>query len=93
MGITNHIKSKIYKELHETRNFKGAFKGNLFTGLIHGALSGFLMKGREPWSLRSQKKDSESYTPLKELDKGELKTYPKHDGKLTFDLLENLQRR
>ena len=82
---------QIYEELHKSRNFKGAFKINLYTGLIHGAISGFITKGREPWSLRSQKKDSKSYTTISETK--DYKTYPKHDGKLTFDLLDNLQRR
>ena len=36
-------KSWVYKELYESRNFKGSFK-NLYTGLIYGAVQGFLTK-------------------------------------------------
>jgi len=46
-------------------------------------------KGREPWTFSHKTKDSET-TQTKDLHK-EIK-YPKHDGKLTFDLLTNLQR-
>lgn len=48
-----------------------------------------LTKGREPWHIRNKIKDSEHFLRKEQVDKIE---YPKHDGKLTFDLLENLAR-
>lgn len=81
--------SKIKKELYETRNFHGAFsKGNLYFGLVHGFISN-LLKGKEPWSFIPKLKDSEKFD-VKE--KHQKKEYPKKDGKLTFDILENLSR-
>jgi electron-transferring-flavoprotein dehydrogenase len=50
--------SWIYKELYQTRNFKGAFKRNLYAGLIHAGVISFITKGLEPWSLHSRGKDS-----------------------------------
>lgn len=81
-------RSSVFKELYETRNFKGGFKYGLFTGLLHGFVIS-LTKGKEPWNLNKFKKDSAAYLPAakcKPID------YPKHDGVLTFDLLENVSR-
>ena len=82
------------KELKESRNFKEGFnkfskKYGLYCGLIHGGLLMHITKGREPWSFASSKKDCDSTKPKAEATKID---YPKHDGKLTFDLLTNLQR-
>lgn len=48
-----------------------------------------ISKGAEPWNLRNNKKDSEALKPKSEF---EPKVYPKHDGVLTFDLLDNLAK-
>jgi electron-transferring-flavoprotein dehydrogenase len=56
--------------------------------LLHGRLT-TITKGREPWTLVHKEKDSKKTKP-KELFKPIV--YPKHDGKLTFDLLSNLAR-
>ncbi|EGR27321.1 hypothetical protein IMG5_197890 [Ichthyophthirius multifiliis] len=79
--------SWVYKELYDFRNTKNAFKYGLYPGL---ALNGFqcnITKGKEPWNLRNKIKDSEQF---KENQKPI--HYPKKDGVLTFDLLENLTR-
>ena len=57
--------------------------------MIHGGLVTQITKGREPWTWAHTKPDSH-YT--EEASKHKEIEYPKHDGKLTFDLLENLQR-
>ncbi len=86
----NRLKnSEVYKELYKSRNFQGGFSKGLFFGLIHGFITNFILKGREWWSFKPVKKDSEYLLPSKNYEK---KAYPKHDGKLTFDLLENLAR-
>ena len=85
---TNFNKSKIHAELHQSRNFKGGFNYGLFPGMIHSFLTSFL-KGKEFWSIKPTKKDSECTKPKSGYKPIE---YPKHDGKLTFDLLENLAR-
>lgn len=86
---TNVRSSWVAQELKESRNFKGGFQKGLWFGMAHGGLISHLTKGREPWTLSHKKPDSE-YTGLKDQFK-EIE-YPKHDGKLTFDLLTNLQR-
>lgn len=80
--------SKIKDELFLSRNFQGAFSRNLYFGLFHAFISN-LIKGKEFWEFKSNKKDADYYKPAKDCKKIE---YPKHDGVLTFDLLENLAR-
>jgi electron-transferring-flavoprotein dehydrogenase len=90
-GYTKALQdSWIYKELYEVRNSHMAFsKWGVAGGLIHTALSAHITKGREPWTLHSHGPDSAqtgaaaNYQPI---------DYPPADGKLTFDLLTNLQR-
>ncbi|KAM3140543.1 hypothetical protein pb186bvf_007355 [Paramecium bursaria] len=82
-------KSWIYDELYRSRNFKGSFKFSLFGGLLYGAFDAFITKGREPWNIKPYIKESQSYK--KKYDATHIQ-YPKHDGVLTFDLLDNLAR-
>lgn len=81
-------KSWVYSDLKKWRNFKLGFKKNLWMGLIHGFLVNFT-QGKEPWTFKTTKRDHE-YTENK--DKYKPREYPKKDGKLTFDILTNLQR-
>jgi len=37
-------KSWIYDELYRSRNFKGSFKYNIYSGLIYGGFDGFISK-------------------------------------------------
>lgn len=91
VGYTEALKdSWIYKELYEVRNSHMAFtKWGIAGGMIHTALSAYITKGAEPWTLHSEGTDSmkngkvADFTPIE---------YPPADGKLTFDLLTNLQR-
>mmetsp|Transcript_33663 Transcript_33663/g.38734 ORF Transcript_33663/g.38734 Transcript_33663/m.38734 type:complete len:205 (+) Transcript_33663:1083-1697(+) len=80
--------SWVMKDLKKWRNFKLGFKKSLWFGLIHGFILNFT-QGKEPWTLRTTKRDHE-YTQKKENFKP--REYPKKDGKITFDLLSNLQR-
>lgn len=82
-------KSQIYEDLFKSRNVHGAFsKGGMYFGLFHGFLSN-LLNGKEPWSFVPKGKDSEKTGLAIEYKKID---YPKKDGKITFDLLENLSR-
>merc|ERR1719443_464492 len=82
-------KSWVCEELKQSRNFKGGFEKGLWAGLVHGGLVTHLTRGKEPWTLAHTTPDSKTTAP-----KDECKpiSYPKHDGKLTFDLLDNLAR-
>lgn len=82
-------KSEIYKELYLTRNTHGAFSyGGLFFGMFQTFISN-LIGGKEFWKFIPRGKDSEKLLPKEKFSK---KVYDKKDGKLTFDLLENLSR-
>jgi len=83
-GIKN---SWVWEELYKTRNFKGGFKLNMYAGLVNGWFLNQISRGKEPWNLRIKKKD---YEWLEDKIKHKEIVYPKHDGKLTFDLLSNL---
>lgn len=58
-------------------------------GSINAAFLDRISKGREPWDLRNKVKDSETITGKQDY---KIREYPKHDGKITFDLLDNLAR-
>lgn len=57
--------------------------------MAHGGLVMHLTRGKEPWTFKHAKKDCDTTLPKSQATKID---YPKHDGKLTFDLLTNLQR-
>lgn len=54
--------SWVYKELKESRNFKGGFDKGLWFGMLHGRIIA-TTKGREPWTLKHRTPDSESTKP------------------------------
>jgi len=83
--------SWVADELKASRNFHGGFEKGLWAGLVHGGLTAHVTKGKEPWTFGHRKLDSES-TVTKDAPAAKKIDYPKHDGKLTFDLLTNLQR-
>ncbi|KAL4493470.1 hypothetical protein ABPG72_007478 [Tetrahymena utriculariae] len=86
---TDMENSWVYKELFDFRNSKNAFKYGLYPGLLLNGFQLHITKGREPWNLRTSKKDSEQ---CKSKENFKPINYPKKDGKLTFDILENLAR-
>jgi electron-transferring-flavoprotein dehydrogenase len=57
--------------------------------MIHTALSCFITKGKEPWSIANKTPDSAKTLPAKDFSPI---SYPKPDNKIVFDLLINLQR-
>lgn len=71
------------------RNCHGAFHWGLLPGLAYSAASAFVLKGREPWSLRNSVPDHAKTKPAAACP---AIAYPKPDGKLSFDLLTNLAR-
>lgn len=83
-------KSWIHDELYEVRNSHEAFsRWGVGGGLVYTGLTAHITKGKEPWTLEHTTKDSEK---TKECSKFQPIPYPGPDGKLTFDLLTNLQR-
>lgn len=86
---TDFNNSEIYQELHQQRNFKNAFKKGLYYGAVHGFYIDKITKGKEKYEIRNKKEDHE-WTEEKE--KHSPIEYAKPDGKITFDILENLSR-
>jgi len=82
--------SWIYEELYEVRNCHQAFsKWGVGGGLVYTGLATNITKGKEPWTLTHTKRDADCTGEAKNYHE---KMYPAPDGKLTFDLLTNLQR-
>jgi electron-transferring-flavoprotein dehydrogenase len=82
--------SWIHDELYEVRNSHEAFaRWGVGGGTLYTGISTHVTKGREPWTLyhnevdANKTKECKNYKPIQ---------YPAPDGKLTFDLLTNLQR-
>lgn len=81
--------SWVWEELTEVRNFKPAWKASMPVGLAHGGVTLMATRGKEPWTFKWSKKDCDA---TKEAAKSSPPDYPKPDGKITFDILENLIR-
>lgn len=82
--------SWIHDELYQVRNSHEAFsRWGVGGGLVYTGLTCHITKGKEPWTLTHTTRDadktkySQDFEPIQ---------YPSPDGKLTFDLLTNLQR-
>jgi electron-transferring-flavoprotein dehydrogenase len=82
--------SWVGEELHRVRNIKPAFKlGGMLGGLAYSGVALNILKGKEPWTLKWKKLDCDKTQPVKDSKPIE---YPKPDGKLTFDILDNVSR-
>lgn len=84
--------SWVYKELYEVRNSHASFsKWGVMGGLVHTALATHITKGKEPWTLHATGNLTDSAKTGLAANHQPI-SYPPSDGKLTFDLLTNLQR-
>uniref|UniRef100_A0A7S2WPI7 Electron transfer flavoprotein-ubiquinone oxidoreductase n=1 Tax=Mucochytrium quahogii TaxID=96639 RepID=A0A7S2WPI7_9STRA len=83
--------SWIWSELKSVRNYAPAFKWGLYAGVLYGGISGFFLRGHEPWTLskHGKKTDDDETKPAASCKKI---VYPKPDGKISFDILTNLAR-
>jgi len=79
--------SGIRQELYRVRNIRPAFRWGLWAGLAYSALDAFLLRGRAPWTLGHRA----DHACLKKASACSRIDYPKHDGELTFDLLESVR--
>eukprot|EP00814_Leptocylindrus_danicus_P019502 CAMPEP_0116005720 /NCGR_PEP_ID=MMETSP0321-20121206/1321_1 /TAXON_ID=163516 /ORGANISM="Leptocylindrus danicus var. danicus, Strain B650" /LENGTH=577 /DNA_ID=CAMNT_0003474177 /DNA_START=1385 /DNA_END=3118 /DNA_ORIENTATION=+ len=82
-------KSWVYEELHQVRNCNAAFHYGFIPGLLYSGIAAHVLKGKEPWTFRNNKSDSDQTLAA---EKCEEIQYESPDGVLTFDLLTNLQR-
>ena len=83
--------SWLYKELHQSRNFKLWFKKGMLIGTLMTGIEQWLLPklgiNSPPWTLRGSKPDHVNLQPASQF--AEIH-YPKPDGKLTFDRLSSV---
>ncbi|GLI67821.1 hypothetical protein VaNZ11_012102 [Volvox africanus] len=83
-------RSWLWDELNAVRNVRPGFRWGLLPGLVNAALEEYLLRGKEPWTLRHGRPDREYLRPLSEAPSPP--TYAKPDGVVTFDLPTSLYR-
>ena len=81
--------SWLHKELYETRNIHSYFKYGLIPGTILSGIDQLIFRGKTFWNFHDKKQDHEKTLEISKVKKIE---YPKPDGKISFDILTNLQR-
>lgn len=90
VAYEQNVKSSwVWKELQAVRNAKPAFHAGLYAGMVYSGASLLLARGREPWTFRWSTTDADN---THEARKHKPIQYPKPDGVISFDLLENLIR-
>jgi electron-transferring-flavoprotein dehydrogenase len=88
---TNLKNSWVFTELTAFRNYAPSFKWGLYAGVIYSGLSGFILRGMEPWTFSKNDGKLDSEKTMKAADCTPIE-YPKPDGKISFDILTNLAR-
>lgn len=78
-------KSWVYKELYKVRNIRPGFQKGLVFGLLNAGFE-TITQGKSPWTLKNLR----DYKQLKPAALCSEISYPKPDGKLTFDRLSSL---
>ncbi len=79
--------SWLHDELHRARNFKPYLDRGLWLGATLFGIDQIALRGKAPWTLHRQHADYEKLKPAAECTP---LTYPKPDGKLTFDKLSSV---
>lgn len=88
----NMKESPVFEELRQTKDFRASFKTKTGESIIDGLLGGAIIsltKGRFDLFDRETKTDTQ-YTE-KAIDHKKIE-YPKHDGKISFDILDSVAR-
>ncbi|HEX5460936.1 MAG TPA: electron transfer flavoprotein-ubiquinone oxidoreductase [Steroidobacteraceae bacterium] len=84
-------RSWVYRELHRVRNVKPGLEWGLWLGMLHGGLHMWLNDLRlgflAPWTLDHHGADFQALRPIGRCSPV---TYPKPDGRLTFDRLSSV---
>ncbi|XP_048032085.1 electron transfer flavoprotein-ubiquinone oxidoreductase, mitochondrial [Megalobrama amblycephala] len=82
-------KSWIWKELYSVRNIRPSFHNyfGLYGGMVYTGIFYWILRGKEPWTLKHNGLDADQLKPAKNCTPIE---YPKPDGKISFDLLSSV---
>lgn len=83
--------SSIWSELKAVRNMRPSFHNPLgvYGGLAYSGLEAFVLRGKEPWTLKHKTTDSAATEPAV---KHSPIQYPKPDGEVSFDILTSVSR-
>ena len=76
----------VWDELYRVRNIRPSFRWGLWGGIAYSAIDTYVFQGKAPWTLRNHA----DHTALKPASQFRAITYPKPDGKLTFDRLSSV---
>uniref|UniRef100_A0A3B1JJF1 Electron transfer flavoprotein-ubiquinone oxidoreductase n=1 Tax=Astyanax mexicanus TaxID=7994 RepID=A0A3B1JJF1_ASTMX len=81
--------SWVWKELRSVRNIRPSFHNyfGLYGGMVYTGIFYWILRGKEPWTLKHAGLDAAQLKPAKECTPIE---YPKPDGKISFDLLSSV---
>ena len=81
--------SWLWKELQQVRNVRPAFNSRLgyLGGIAYTGVFSWLLRGKEPWTMKHHRPDHVSLKPKVECQPIE---YPKPDGTISFDLLSSV---
>lgn len=84
-------KSWVCDELYQVRNIRPSFTSSLglYGGILYSGLDTLLLRGKVPWTFKHSHPDHSVLKPAKNCQPID---YPKPDGKLSFELLENVSR-
>lgn len=80
-------RSWLYDELVRIRNFKPWMGTNLYVGTLMFGIDQVVFRGKAPWTLHRRKADREYLLPASQCKPI---SYPRPDGKLTFDIASSL---
>ncbi|MCD6039646.1 MAG: Electron transfer flavoprotein-ubiquinone oxidoreductase [Gammaproteobacteria bacterium] len=79
-------KSWVGLELYTARNIRPAMQWGLWKGLAYAAIDTYLFRGHAPWTFSNLA----DHTQLQLAANSKKITYPKHDHKITFDLMSSV---
>ena len=79
--------SWLHDELHVARNVKPWLSKGLYLGSVMTAIDQLILRGKAPWTLHHSHADHECLKPASQFQPI---SYPKPDGKLTFDRLSSV---
>lgn len=79
--------SWLWDELYRARNIRPGMNYGLWRGLAYAAIDTYLFRGRAPWTLHHRIPDHDELKKAKFCKKI---AYPKHDNRVTFDIMNSV---
>jgi electron-transferring-flavoprotein dehydrogenase len=80
------MNSWLWKELYLARNIRPSFHFGLYGGMLYSAVDTFLLRGRAPWTFHHRP----DYLQLEPKSQHVPISYPKPDGRITFDIMSSV---